>query len=154
MNLSDIKHFWYMTFLTWNLYGMNLWYEPLIMNSDILKWKLTYETKLNTGYMILDLDPQFDTTSHSLGMRVSCPCQSMHRWHDSRAGEWWSVPSLFCILFGVLGVMATRGVWMHPRFVSVHVHVMLCYSWWLMVCAIHVFHNSGSWSLHISDFWD
>ena len=55
----DIKPVWYWTFLIltywYDLSDMNLWYEPLIWTSDILKWKLTYATNLNTWYLAINL---------------------------------------------------------------------------------------------------
>ena len=48
-----------------------------------------------------------------------------HLWHDSRAGEWWPVPSLIYYLLWPLWLwFFCGGVWVHPRFDLFSVYVI------------------------------
>ena len=108
-------------FLLWTFDLINLCYL------NFLIWQLCLSLCLWTlCYMSF--------TRHWGSMSVS----EMHLWHDSRAVEWCSATSLF----GWNKVCFGRGVWMHPR--SVSVSDMIWFVWWLMLCAIHVLHISGS----------
>ena len=68
--------------------------------------------------------------SHEGNMAVSL----MHRWHDSRAGEWWPVPSLTWLVTE-MKYLADWGAWMHPRFVTCfrgiyHYYILVLGDWW------------------------
>ena len=90
-------------------------------------------------------------TSHGGSMSMSL----MHRWHDSRVGEWWPIPSHYLICHGdeVIWPLGAYGcildlIW----FVSMDMTLYdLIFIWWLMVCAIHVFHNI--WELATPPLW-
>ena len=53
----------------------------------------------------------------------------MHLWHDSRVVEWCSATSLWLVYMWM-----GRGVWMHPRSVSVSVSDMIWFIWWMWLC--------------------
>ena len=95
--------------------------------NDILSfliWKLRCET------FVMNLK----ITWASLGMGVPCPCHEMHLWHDSRAVEWCSATSLLLYMNVHYGDWVIfRGVWMHPRSVSVKVMI-----WYVLVTGLCV----------------
>ena len=88
---------------------MNLWYEPYDMNLLIWHYDVWYVIWFPVWY-----PSQICFPSHEGNMAVSL----MHQWHDSCVGEWFLTPSLICYLLWPR-LFVCRGVWMHPRSVSV-----------------------------------
>lgn len=83
---------------------LNLWYETWLKPLDMDSWLEPLDMNLVLVHLIFDLtfDPQFETTSHHLYTRHggSMFVSLMHRWHDSRVGEWWPIPSQYLTCYG------------------------------------------------------
>jgi len=110
----------------------------------LLPWTLRYDS---VYYMTSDLDHSLISepiTRHEGFMSMSL----MHRWHDSRAGEWWPVPSLIYFIWCVKEFLATGGAWMHPSsdLISVICYYVICYIYLVTdgVCDTRLSHYLGA----------
>jgi len=120
------------------------WYDPDIC----LMWTLCEPWDLNPVIWHLRLDTwpwptvwdNEPSTRHEGFMSLSL----MHRWLDFRARKWCLAPSPdSCFWF----IMLWKTLWPAGAYGCILVvswFACTCISWWLMVCAIHVFHTLGS----------